>query len=150
MQLILLENIQNLGKLGDVVEVKPGYGRNYLVPKGKAVEATEKNRVSFEQRRAELEKRALERTTAASARRDVLDGKTVTITANASSEGKLYGSVGPREIAQAMTDAGYAIDKSEVILPEGPFRLAGEYEVDLHLMAEVDCRINVVIVGEES
>ncbi len=150
MQLILLENIQNLGRLGDVVEVKPGYGRNYLVPRGKAVEATEENRKSFEERRVELEKRALERTTAATARRDVLDGQTVTITANASSEGKLYGSVGPREIAQAMTEAGYAIDKSEVILAEGPFRLAGEYEVDLHLLAEVDCKIKVIVVGEES
>ncbi len=150
MQLILLENIQNLGKLGDVVQVKPGYGRNYLVPQGKAVEATEQNRRDFEQRRAELEARAVQRASAAGARREVLHGQTVTITANASSEGKLYGSVGPREIALAMTEAGYAIDKSEVILPEGPFRLAGEYEVDLHLLADVDCTIKVIIVGEES
>ncbi len=150
MELILLENIQNLGKLGEVVNVKPGYGRNYLVPKGKAVAATEKNRLAFEERRGQLESRASERLGAAEARREVVAGQSVTINAKASSEGKLYGSVGPREIAEAMTEAGYAIDKSEVVLPAGTYRQVGEYDVDLHLLAEVDCQIKLVIIGDES
>ena len=103
MDLILLENVQNLGKLGERVTVKSGFGRNFLVPQGKAVPATEKNLEAFEQRRDELEARAAERNSAAEARRDTIDGQTVSITAKSSSEGKLYGSVGPREVSEALT-----------------------------------------------
>ncbi|MDJ0655924.1 MAG: 50S ribosomal protein L9 [Xanthomonadales bacterium] len=150
MDLILLENIQNLGKLGDVVKVKPGFGRNFLVPQGKAVPATKSNLEAFETRRAELEARAADRLAAATARRDAVADQTVTITANASSEGKLYGSVGTREIAEALTGAGFPVEKSEVLLPEGAIRMAGEYDIDLHFYAEVDCQVKLAIVGEES
>ncbi len=149
MELILLQNVQNLGNLGDKVTVKPGYGRNYLVPQGKAVPATKANLEAFEQRRAELEEAAAERKAAAEARRDAVHGQTVTINANASSEGKLYGSIGTREIANALTDAGYPTEKAEVILSEGAIREAGEYEIDLQYYAEIDCNFKLVIVGEE-
>lgn len=150
MELILLENVQNLGSLGDVVSVKSGYGRNFLVPKGLAVPATRSNREQFEARRAELEARASERMQAATARRDAVADQTVTIHANASSEGKLYGSVGTREIADALTSAGFPVEKQEVILPEGVLRLAGEYEIGLQFYAEVDCTFKLVIIGEET
>ncbi len=149
MELILLENIQNLGELGDRVTVKAGYGRNYLVPQGKAVPATEANVEVFEQRRAELEAAAAERKAAAEARRDAVDGQAIKIPAKASNEGKLYGSVGTREIAEALTEAGFAVDKAEIDLPEGAFRLVGEYDVDLHFYAEVDGTVHVIIEGEE-
>lgn len=150
MELILLENIQNLGSLGDVVKVKPGFGRNFLVPQGKAVPATKSNLEAFEQRRSELEARAADRLTAAGARSDAIADQTVTITANASSEGKLYGSVGSREIADAFTAAGFPIEKSEVLLPDGAIRMTGEYDIDLHFYADVDCAVKLVILGEES
>lgn len=150
MELILLENIQNLGLLGDRVKVRPGYGRNYLVPQGKAVPATPENIEAFEQRRAELEARAAERKAAAVARRDAVDGQSVTIVAKASSEGKLYGSVGPREIAEALTEAGFAVDKGEIDLPDGAFRVTGEFDVQLHFYAEVDGTVHMVIEGDES
>ncbi len=150
MQLILLENVQNLGKLGDVVTVKPGYGRNFLVPQGKAVRATKANLAEFEQKRAELEQRAEEQLSAAQARRDTIDGKTVTITANASSEGKLYGSVGPREVADALSAAGLAVEKSEVIMGDGPIRTVGEFDIELHFYADVDGMVKLVIEGEET
>ena len=149
MELILLENIQNLGQLGDRVSVRPGYGRNYLVPQGKAVPATKDNIEVFEQRRAELEARAAERKAAAEARRDAVDGQTITIEANASNEGKLYGSVGTRELSDALTEAGFAIDKSEIDLPEGAFRTVGEFEVELHLYAEVTATIRLVIRSDD-
>jgi len=150
MELILLENIQNLGKLGDRVKVKPGFGRNYLVPHGKAVAATASNIADFEKRRAELELRAADRMTAAQARRNAVADQTVTIKANASNEGKLYGSVGPREIAEALTSAGFAVDKSEIIMGEGAIRHVGEYDIELHFYAEVDCVVKLVIEGEEA
>ena len=149
MELILLEKIQNLGGLGDRVTVKPGYGRNFLVPQGKAIPATKANIEEFEQRREELEKRAAERQNSAEARREAIDGQTITIRANASSEGKLYGSVGTREIADALTAAGFPIDKAEVLLPEGAYRQTGEFDVDIQLYAEVDATIKLVIEGEE-
>ncbi len=149
MELILLENVTNLGKLGDVVNVKPGYGRNYLVPQGKAVRATKANLAQFEQRRAELEQRAAEQFGAATARRDAVDGKEVTIVANASNEGKLYGSVGPREVAEALTAAGMQVEKSEVIMGEGAIRSVGEFEIDLHFYADVDAKVTLIIEGEE-
>lgn len=149
MELILLENVQNLGNLGDKVTVKPGYGRNFLVPQGKAVPATGENLKMFEERRAELEAKAAERKSAAEQRQAAIHEKAVTIHAKSSSEGKLYGSVGPREIAQAMQDAGLDVDKSEILMPEGPIRQAGEYQIDLQLYADVDATISLVVIGDE-
>lgn len=150
MELILLEPIQNLGDLGDKVKVKPGYGRNYLMPQGKAVPATEENIARFEARRAELEKAAQERVVAAQGRSAALAGVVVTFTVNASEEGKLYGSVGPREISEALTEMGQEVSKSEVIMGEGPIRNTGEYEVSLHLHADVETQIKVVVNPEQS
>ena len=138
MELILLQKVVNLGNLGDKVNVKPGYGRNFLVPQGKAVPATAANVAEFEAKRAEYEAKAKEALTGAEGRKAKLEGASVTIYANASTEGKLYGSVGPREIADALTKAGTPVEKSEVVLGEGAFRHIGEYEVLLHLHADVE------------
>jgi len=148
MELILLEKIQKLGDLGDKVNVKPGYGRNYLVPSGKAVPATAKNIAEFEARRAELEKVALGKLTSAKDRSEALEGFEITLSANASEEGKLYGSIGPREIADAVVAAGAQIEKSEVIMGEGPIRFTGEHEVVLHLHADVETHIKVTVNPE--
>jgi large subunit ribosomal protein L9 len=148
MELILLEKVQKLGDLGDKVNVKPGYGRNYLVPSGKAVPATAKNIAEFEARRAELEKVALSKLTSAKDRSEALEGFEITLSANASEEGKLYGSIGPREIADAVVAAGAQIEKSEVIMGEGPIRFTGEHEVVLHLHADVETHIKVTINPE--
>jgi large subunit ribosomal protein L9 len=148
MELILLQNIRNLGKLGDKVVVKPGYGRNYLVPHGKAVAATAENLADFEARRAEYEARANQQLSGAEARRAQLADATVTITANASTEGKLFGSVGPRDIAEAFTTAGTPIDKSEVIMPDGPIRHVGEFEVEIALHSDVHTMVKVVVAAE--
>src|SRR6478735_5211645 len=126
MELILLQKVTNLGNLGDKVNVKPGFGRNFLVPQGKAVPATTANLAEFEAKRAEYERKAK------------LEGAVVTVYANASTEGKLYGSVGPREIAEALTKLGTAVEKSEVVMGEGPLRHVGEYEVLVHLHADVE------------
>lgn len=148
MHLILLEKIQNLGDLGDKVKVKPGYGRNYLVPGGKAVPATEKNIALFEARRAELEAAALERLSSAQARSARLADVVLTFTANASEEGKLYGSIGPREIAEALEQLGHEVTKSEVVLTDGPLRMTGEFDVVLNLHADIATTIKVVINPE--
>ena len=148
MELILLEKVQKLGDLGDKVNVKPGYGRNFLVPQGKAVPATKANIEAFEARRAELEKIAVEKLSGAEERRDALADFEVTITANASEEGKLYGSIGPREIADAVSKDGPAINKAEVIMGEGPIRYTGEHTVLLHLHADVETEIKVTIEAE--
>ncbi len=148
MELILLQKVTNLGGLGDKVKVKPGYGRNYLVPQGKAVPATAANIAEFEQRRADYEKKAAELFGDAEARRGRIDGQSVTIAANASTEGKLYGSVGPRDIADAFTSAGYTLNKSEVVMGEGPIRRTGEFEVLVHLHADVEATVKVVVVAE--
>ncbi|MFC4727587.1 50S ribosomal protein L9 [Coralloluteibacterium thermophilus] len=148
MQLILLQNVQNLGKLGDKVDVRPGYGRNFLVPQGKAVPATEANIAEFEARRAEYEAKAREQLEGAQARLAKLEGASVTITANASTEGKLFGSVGPRDIAEAFTAAGMPLEKSEVVMGEGPIRRTGEYEVAVYLHADVETTVKVVVEGE--
>ena len=150
MELILLENIQNLGSLGDKVSVKAGYARNFLVPQGKAVAATKANIADFEVRRAELEERATEQVGAATVRRDAVADQTITINANASNEGKLYGSVGTRELSEALTDAGFAVNKTEVVLSEGAIRMVGEYEIGLHFYADVDCTFKLVVIGEEA
>lgn len=148
MQLILLQKVVNLGNLGDKVDVKPGYGRNFLVPQGKAVPATAANLAEFEAKRADYEAKANEALAAAEARKAKLDGVSVTIYANASTEGKLYGSVGPREIADALSKTGTEVGKSEVILGEGAFRHVGEYEVLLHLHADVEANVKVVVEAE--
>lgn len=148
MELILLQKVVNLGGLGDKVNVKPGYGRNFLVPQGKAVPATAANTAEFEAKRAEYEAKAQESLSGAEGRKAKLEGASVTIYANASTEGKLYGSVGPREIADALTKAGTPVEKSEVILGEGAFRHIGEYEALVHLHADVETTVKVVIEPE--
>ena len=148
MELILLEKVLNLGDLGDKVKVKPGYGRNYLVPSGKAVPATKANLAEFEARRAELEKVALQKLSTAEERCAALEGFEITLAANASEEGKLYGSIGPREIADAVSQRGISIEKSEVIMGEGPIRYTGEHEVLVHLHADVETQIKVTVNPE--
>lgn len=148
MQLILLQKVVNLGSLGDKVDVKPGYGRNYLVPQGKAVPATAANLATFEAKRAEYEAKAKAMADDADSRRSQLDGVSVTIKANASTEGKLYGSVGPRDIAEALTAAGHKVNKSEVVMGEGALRNIGEHDVLVHLHADVDVTVKVVIEPE--
>ena len=150
MELILLQRVTNLGDLGEKVKVKPGYGRNYLVPQGKAVPATPANIAEFEARRAEYEAKAQAIADEAQARLAKIDGSSVTIYANASTEGKLYGSVGPRDIAEALTKAGTPVEKSEVVMGEGPFRLTGEYEVLLHLHADVETSVPVIVEAESA
>ncbi|MBS0456512.1 MAG: 50S ribosomal protein L9 [Proteobacteria bacterium] len=148
MELILLQKVVNLGGLGDKVKVKPGYGRNFLIPYGKAVPATAKNVAEFEARRAEYEAKASAALAAAQARLASFEGAAVTIKANASTEGKLYGSVGPRDIAEAFTAAGHALAKSEVVMGEGPIRRMGEFDIHLHLHADVACVVKVTVVAE--
>jgi len=148
MQLILLQKVTNLGSLGDKVDVKPGYGRNYLVPQGKAVPATAANVAEFEAKRAEYEAKAEAIHAEANARIGKLEGASVTIYVNASAEGKLYGSVGPRDIAEALTKTGLSVEKSEVVMGEGAIRNIGEYEVIVHLHADVETPVKVVVAPE--
>ena len=148
MQLILLQNVVNLGKLGDKVNVKPGYGRNFLVPQGKAVPATAANLAEFEAKRAEYEAKAKAIHDDAEARKAKLEGATVTIRANAATEGKLYGSVTTRDIAEALTKVGYQVAKSEVIMGEGAIRHIGEYDVVVHLHADIETTVKVIVEGE--
>lgn len=148
MQVILLEKIENLGALGDQVTVRNGYGRNFLLPTGKALPATAANVADFEAKRAELEKAMAEKVAAAEARKEkIVALESVTISHNAGEEGKLFGSVGTSDIAQAVTDAGVEVARSEVRLPEGVFHAVGEYNVNIHLMTGVDTEIKVVIVA---
>ncbi len=148
MQLILLQKVTNLGGLGDKVNVKPGYGRNFLVPYGKAVPATAANIATFEAKRAEYEAKAASILSSAEARKAALEGAEVTIAANASTEGKLFGSVTTRDIAEAFTAAGHKLEKSEVVMGEGPIRRTGEFEVTVHLHADVETKLKVVVVAE--
>ncbi|WP_233841382.1 50S ribosomal protein L9 [Dyella sp. 2HG41-7] len=149
MELILLEKVRNLGNLGDKVKVKPGYGRNYLLPQGKAVRVNADNLAAFEARRAEYEAKANKLFSDAEARKNKLTDVTVTIAANASPEGKLYGSVGPREIADALQAAGHDIHKGEVIQGEGPIRHIGEFDVVISMHADVQGSVKVIVVGEK-
>jgi large subunit ribosomal protein L9 len=149
MELVLLQKVKNLGNLGDKVKVKPGYGRNFLVPHGKAVAATAANVAEFEKRRAEYEAKANEVMAGAESRKAALEGATVTIKANASPEGKLFGSVGPRDIAEAFTATGHALEKSEVVMGEGPIRHTGEFEIHVHLHADVQTTVKVTVAAEE-
>jgi large subunit ribosomal protein L9 len=146
MEVILLEKIANLGGLGDKVSVKSGYGRNFLLPQGKALPATDENVKAFEAKRAELEKAQAEKLAAANDRKAKIDGiGTVTIAHNAGEEGKLFGSVGTTDIADAITAAGVEITRSEVRMPEGAFHSIGEYEVTIHLHTDVDTQIKVIV-----
>jgi large subunit ribosomal protein L9 len=149
MELILLEKVLNLGDLGDKVDVKSGYGRNFLVPQGKAVPATRENVEMFEARRAELEAAESEKLGSAEARKEGLADLVIELTANASEEGKLFGSIGPREIAMAATEKGQPLEKSEVAMGEGPIRETGEHEVVIQLHADVETTIRVVVHGAE-
>ena len=148
MDLILLEKVQNVGDLGDLVKVKAGFGRNFLVPQGKAVPATKDNIAQFEARRAELEAAAQARLGQAQAREAGLAEVVVELTANASEEGKLYGSIGPREVAVAVSALGHEISKSEVIMGEGPIRMIGEFDVVVQLHADVDTHVKVIVHPE--
>jgi large subunit ribosomal protein L9 len=148
MELILLQKVTNLGVLGDKVNVKPGYGRNYLVPQGKAVPATAANVAEFEAKRAEYEAKAKALHDGAEGRAAKLEGASVTISANAATEGKLFGSVGPRDIAEAFTAAGLPLEKSEVIMGEGALRNIGEYDIVVKLHADVQATVKVVVVAE--
>ncbi|MEL7024498.1 MAG: 50S ribosomal protein L9 [Pseudomonadota bacterium] len=150
MEVILLEKVENLGGIGDKVSVKSGYGRNFLLPQGKATLATAANLAEFEARRAELEAKAAEELAAAEKRAADLDGARIEIKALAGSEGKLFGSVGTMDIADAFTAAGKPIQRSEVRLTdEGVFRELGEHEIVLHLHADVDVTATVVVVPDE-
>jgi large subunit ribosomal protein L9 len=149
MNVILLENVENLGSIGDLVKVKPGYGRNYLLPQGKAALATPENMKEIEARRAELEKAAAEELAAAKTRAAAIEGMELVIPANAGPEGKLFGSVGPIDIADAFEKVQVEVERSEVRMPEGPIQELGEFTIGVHLHPEVDVDINLRIVEAE-
>ena len=149
MQVILLEKIDKIGQLGDLVDVKAGFARNFLLPQGKAEMATAENMEAFKQRRAELEKQQAESLASANERKNALDGMIVSITSRAGTEGKLFGSIGTEEIRAAFETAGQTVEKKEIRLPEGPLRNVGEHPVTLHLHTDVDVEVVVNVVGEE-
>jgi large subunit ribosomal protein L9 len=150
MELILLQKVANLGNIGDRVKVKSGYGRNFLLPKGKATLATAENVARFDARRAELERAANEELHRAQQRAAALKEFRLSIISKAGSEGRLFGSVGTADIAEAATAAGHALARSEVRLPGGPLRAVGEHLVQLHLHADVEIELPVIIVAEEA
>ncbi|MGB1220554.1 MAG: 50S ribosomal protein L9 [Alcanivoracaceae bacterium] len=150
MQVILLEKITNLGELGSVVDVRAGFGRNFLIPHGKALPATKANLAEVEARRAELEKQAAEQLAAAQGRGEKLEGAEITLGAKAGDEGKLFGSVGTRDIAEAIAaQTGVEVEKAEVKLPLGAIRTTGEFEIDLQLHPEVFLTVKLAVVPEE-
>lgn len=149
MNVILLEKVGKLGNLGDQVTVKAGFGRNFLIPYGKAVPATKENIASFEARRAELEAAAADKKTSAEGRAKLLAELQVTIPANAGDEGKLFGSIGTRDIAQAISAAGVEIAKSEVRLPEGVIREVGEYEIAIQLHSDISQDVKISVVAQD-
>ncbi|MGW8367977.1 MAG: 50S ribosomal protein L9 [Gammaproteobacteria bacterium] len=149
MDVILLEKIENLGDIGDQVKVRPGYGRNFLLPQGKAALATAENVAKLEARRAELESKAADELTAAQQRAKQFEGFALTIPAKAGTEGKLFGSIGTADIAEACENAGIPVEKREVRMADGPIRIAGEHEVELHLHSDVAVVIPVTVVAEE-
>lgn len=150
MEVILLEKVGKLGSIGDKVNVKSGFGRNFLLPQGKALPATAANVADFESRRAELEAAAAEKKGGAEARAAKLAELSVTIAANAGDEGKLFGSIGTRDIADAITAAGVEVAKSEIRLPEGALRDVGEYEVDVQVHSEVTQAVKIAIVADDT
>jgi large subunit ribosomal protein L9 len=149
MDVILLQKVANLGNIGDRVKVKSGYGRNFLLPKGKATLATTDNVARFEARRGELEKAAREHLVTAEERAGAMKDFKLTITSKAGTEGKLFGSIGTSDIAEAATRAGFKLERSEVRMPNGPLRMVGEHVVALHLHADIDVPLTVLIVAEE-
>ena len=149
MDVILLQKVANLGTIGDRVKVKSGFGRNYLLPKGKATLATPDSIKKFEARRAELERLAAEALASAQARAEQFKDFVLTIVAKAGSEGKLFGSIGTNDIAEASTRAGHPLTRSEVRLPNGPLRSVGEAAIELHLHADVDFTLPLIVVAEE-
>jgi large subunit ribosomal protein L9 len=150
MEVILLENIENLGSLGDKVTVKSGYARNFLVPQGKAKSATAANIAEFQAIREELEKAAATARAKGEARQAAISALgNLEITAKVGSEGKLFGSIGTADIADAITAAGCEVEKREIRLPEGAIRTTGEHEIDIHLYTDIDVTVTVVVVGEE-
>ncbi len=150
MQVILLEKIDNVGGLGDLVDVKSGFARNFLLPQGKAEMATKTNIEAFQTRRAELEEQQAKALQSAQQRAASLEGLSVTITSRSGTEGKLFGSVGTEEIRAAIEAAGVNIEKKEIRMPDGPLRNVGEHPVNLHLHADVDVQVTVEVVGEEA
>ena len=149
MEVILLQKVANLGNIGDRVKVRSGFGRNFLLPQGKATLATADNIARFEARRAELEKAAREHLTSAQERAEAMKEFKLTIRAKAGTEGKLFGSIGTADIAEACTREGFKIERSEVRLPSGPLRMIGEHLISLHLHADIDVPLHVSIVAEE-
>jgi large subunit ribosomal protein L9 len=149
MQVILLEKIDNVGALGDLVDVKAGFARNFLLPQGKAEIASASNVEAFELRRTELEQQQAESLTSAEARAEKLNGLSVTVTSRAGTEGKLFGSIGTEEIRTAIENSGVELEKKEIRLPDGPLRSVGEHPVTLHLHADVNAEVTVVVVGED-
>ena len=150
MEIILLEKIDNLGGIGDRVKVKAGYGRNYLLPQGKATLATAANIEKFEQQRAELQVRASRDLAGAEARAEQLRGLQLSVRVNAGSEGKLFGSIGTVDIADLCTEQGMPVERSEVRLPDGPIRLVGEHTFDIHLHTDLDVPITINVISNES
>jgi len=149
MQIILLQRIVNLGKLGETVDVKPGYGRNFLIPLGKALPANKANIEKFETRRAELEAEEAKEVAVAQERADALTDVNVIMRAKSGDEGKLFGSIGTRDIAEALTNSGLEVDRAEIKLPEGTLRQVGEYNVDIQLHHDVTASILVTILSED-
>lgn len=150
MELILMEKVVNLGDLGDRVRVRPGYGRNYLLPQGKARPATPENIKYFEERRAELERQAQEAMQTAQQRLEAIQAQVLTIQAKAGEQGKLFGSIGPADVAEAAAAAGVELSRREVRMPDGPIRAAGEYEVAVQLHTDVEGAVQVVVQADDS
>ena len=148
MEIILMDKVANLGNLGDVVRVKDGFARNYLIPQGMAKRATAANRAAFEEKKAELERAAGEKLAAAQARAEKLEGFELAIAQKAGVDGRLFGSVGNVDIANALVAAGFEVNKSEVRLPEGPLKAVGEYEVGLGLHTDVTASVKVIVTPE--
>ena len=149
MEIILLETIDRLGGLGDLVKVRAGFARNYLLPQGKAKLATAENIAEIEARRAELEKHEAEVLAAAKTRAEQLEGMEISIAAKSGGEGKLFGSITNANITEAINEKGIEVEKSEIRMPEGPIRVAGEYDIDIHLHAEINTTIKLTVIGEE-
>jgi large subunit ribosomal protein L9 len=149
MEIILLQKVDNVGGIGDLVRVKSGYARNYLIPQGKATLATPENKAKFELRRAELEAKAAAEVAAAQARAKKLEGLVLKIEMQAGAEGKLFGSVGTVDIAEAIAKQGVEVERSEIRLPDGPLRTVGDHQIDLHLHTDVNVEIKVVIEAAE-
>ncbi len=150
MEIILLEKIDNVGRIGDKVNVKPGYARNYLIPQGKATLATPENIAKFEARRAEIEAKAYGELEAAQARAAQIEGKVLRVKANAGPGGKLFGSIGTSDIAEACDALGFAVERSEVRLPEGPLRVDGEHHIELHFRTDVNVTLTVVVESDQT